>query len=83
MACRCGAKYGFVSAFNADADWYSVDYIGIDQGVILLMLANAQDNIVWDLFMQNAYVQQALQAIGFVDSQGDYAVTPAYLESTR
>jgi len=76
-------KYGFVSAFNADVDWYSVDYIGIDQGVILLMLANAQDGIVWDLFMQNPQVQQTLEAIGFVESQGDYAVTPAYLESRR
>lgn len=76
-------KYGFVSAFNADVDWYSTEYIGIDQGVILLMIANTQDDIVWNLFMQNPHIQQALQAIGFADSQGDYAVTPAYLESRR
>lgn len=76
-------KYGFVSAFNVDVDWYSTEYIGIDQGVILLMIANTQDDIVWNLFMQNPHIQQALQAIGFADSQGDYAVTPAYLESRR
>lgn len=72
-------EYGFVSGINEDEDWYSRDFIGIDEGDILLMLANAQDGFVWNLFMQDTAVQNALVAMGFVDSAGDYAVTPAYL----
>jgi hypothetical protein len=75
---RVWREYGFVSAVNEDADWYSRDHIGIDQGDILLMFANAQDGLVWDLFMSHPAVQAALDAMGFVPSSGDYAVTPAY-----
>lgn len=76
-------EYGFVSAINAAEDWYSVEHIGIDQGDILLMITNYQDGFVWDLFMQLEPVQQALEAMGFVESAGDYAVTPAYLEEVK
>ncbi|MFN8376628.1 MAG: glucoamylase family protein [Anaerolineae bacterium] len=71
--------YGFVSAINEDEDWYSRDHIGIDEGDILLNIANAQDGFVWNLFMANPNIQNALMAMGFVPSSGDYAVTPAYL----
>ncbi|MBK8020864.1 MAG: hypothetical protein IPK19_05405 [Chloroflexi bacterium] len=76
---RVWREYGLVSAINEERDWYSRDHIGIDQGDILLMLANAQDGFVWDLFMQNPHIQDAVGAMGFVESTGDYAVTPAYL----
>ena len=76
-------EYGFVSAINVDEDWVSSDHIGIDQGVILLMIANYQDATVWDLFMENDDIQQALTAMGFVESAGDYAVTPAYLAEVQ
>src|SRR5690606_5886296 len=76
-------EYGFVSAINVDEDWVSSDHIGIDQGVILLMIANHQNAFVWDLFMQNDDVQQALTVMGFVESAGDYAVTPAYLAEVQ
>lgn len=72
-------EYGFVSAINEDRDWYSRDHIGIDQGDILLMLANAQDAFVWDLFMAHPSIQMGLNLMGFVESTGDYAVTPVYL----
>lgn len=76
-------EYGFVSAINEVADWYSRDHIGIDQGDILLMIANAQDGFVWDLFMANPPIQAALDAMDFVANTGDYAVTPAYLSAVR
>ncbi len=72
-------EYGFVSAINQDENWYSREHIGIDQGDILLMIANAQDGFVWDLFMANPAVESALDMMGFVRSDGDYAITPAYL----
>jgi hypothetical protein len=87
MLTRFGSKvwgeYGFVSAINADQDWYSKDYIGIDQGDILLMIANYQDGFVWKLFMQNVHIQKAMAAVGFVEKQSDYAVVPAFLETLR
>jgi hypothetical protein len=76
-------EYGFVSAINAYEGWYSTEHIGIDLGDSLLMIANYQDGFVWDVFMQNPNIQQALLDIGFVDSDDDYAVTPAYLEVSR
>jgi hypothetical protein len=72
-------EYGFVSAINADEDWYSREHIGIDQGDILLMISNVQDRAVWQLFMSHPSVQAGLDAMGFVESTGNYAITPAYL----
>ncbi len=80
---RVWREYGFVSAINADKDWYSREHIGIDQGDILLMIANWQDGFVWDLFMANPHVQEALDLMGFVESSGDYAATPAYLSRVK
>ena len=71
--------YGFVSAINAERDWYSTEHIGIDQGDIFLMIENVRNGLVWRLFTQNEDVQKALQAVGFVTKEADYAVTPAYL----
>ncbi|MBW4438399.1 MAG: hypothetical protein KME04_14765 [Pleurocapsa minor GSE-CHR-MK-17-07R] len=80
---RVWREYGFVSAINAEADWYSTDFIGIDQGDILLMLANAQDGLVWRLLAGNAHISRALDAMGFVESTGDYAVTPGFMARLR
>ena len=75
--------YGFVSAINEDELWYSYDYIGIDQGDILLNIENYRTAQVWNLFAKNAQVQSALTKVGFVPKQADYAVTPAYLQDVR
>jgi len=75
--------YGFVSALNEDKLWYSHEYIGIDQGDILLMIENYRTGQVWDLFMQNERVQGTLETVGFTPREADYAVTPAYLEDVR
>ncbi|MBL8160362.1 MAG: hypothetical protein JNJ61_00135 [Anaerolineae bacterium] len=80
---RVWREYGFVSAINADVNWFSTEHIGIDQGDILLMIANQQDGFMWELMAQNPHIQNALTAMGFVESVGDYAVTPAYLAKVR
>lgn len=72
-------EYGYVSAFNVDPNWFSTEHIGIDQGDSLLMIANYQDGFMWNLTAQNEHVQRGLAAMGFVESSGDHAVTPAYL----
>lgn len=80
---RVWQEYGFVSAINAEVDWYSTDFIGIDQGDILLMLANEQDGLVWRLLAANTHISRALDAMGFVESTGDYAVTPGFMARLR
>jgi hypothetical protein len=77
---RVWRNYGFVSAINEAENWYSREHIGIDQGDILLMISNAQDGLVWELFMSHPAIQTALDRMGFVESAGDYAITPAYWE---
>jgi len=57
--------YGFRDAFNLTQNWFAPDYIGIDQGAILLMIENYRTGHVWDVFMKNEYVQTGLQAVGF------------------
>jgi hypothetical protein len=65
-------KYGFHAGFNLIHEWveelgpwYSQNYIGIDQGAILLSIANYQSELVWKYFMKNPYVLEALKRAGF------------------
>ncbi len=46
-------KYGFKDAFNLDRNWWAEEYLGIDQGVTVLMLENYKTGLVWDKFMQS------------------------------
>ena len=75
------ARYGFRDAFNLtlrDADaplrtglvipgfgWVDNEYLGIDQGPILLMLENWRSGFVWRVMRRNAYVRKGLQQAGF------------------
>ncbi len=61
--------YGFKDAFNLSYNWYGPDYLGIDQGPILLMIENYRTARVWSRFMQNADVQRGLTRAGFVTLQ--------------
>ena len=57
--------YGLKDAYNLDQDWIANDYIGIDKGITLLMIANYENEAVWQSFMQNQYVQQGLENLNF------------------
>ena len=59
--------YGFRDAFNLSVGgtWWDTDYIGIDQGPIVLMIENYLTNAVWDRFMQNPDIQLGLTRAGF------------------
>lgn len=71
-------RYGFVSAFNVDANWFSKEHIGIDQGDIISMIENYRTGSVWKYFMKSEYVQKALKKIGFISKVSNYAITPWY-----
>lgn len=45
-------KYGFYDAFNLKANWYSKQYLAIDQGPIVCMIENYRSGLLWNLLMR-------------------------------
>lgn len=62
-------KYGFNDAYNLTKDWYASDVIGIDKGITLLMLANAENDLVYQIMMKNAVIQQGLSRLKIVKTE--------------
>ncbi|MFH1844283.1 MAG: glucoamylase family protein, partial [bacterium] len=58
-------QYGFKDAFNLSVFWTGSDYIGIDQGPIVMMIENYLTGAVWDRFRQNPDIQAGLSLAGF------------------
>jgi hypothetical protein len=45
--------FGFKDAFNLDKRWWAQEYLGIDQGIVVVMLQNyLRNGEVWGLFMK-------------------------------
>lgn len=59
-------KYGYYDAFNPTAGWFNDDYIGIDQGPLLIMIENFRTGLVWDTMMKDPVIQKGLNRLGFV-----------------
>ena len=58
-------EYGFKDAFNLTVFWVGSDYLGIDQGPIIMMIENYLNGSVWDRFMENPDVLEGLRQAGF------------------
>ena len=73
-------EYGFLDAFNPSFDfaeaklhhgritpvgWVDGDYLGIDQGPIVLMIENHRSDFVWQVMRRNPHIQRGLQRAGF------------------
>jgi hypothetical protein len=65
-------EYGFKDAFNltyvtpdTPNGWFDVDYLGIDQGPILLMIENHRTGIIWETMKKNPYIIAGLKKAGF------------------
>ena len=57
---------GFYDAFSPHYnDWVTERYLAIDQGPEIIMIENYRTGLLWNLFMQNAEVQNGLDALGF------------------
>ncbi|MCB8978514.1 MAG: hypothetical protein H6657_13910 [Ardenticatenaceae bacterium] len=54
-------EYGFVDAYNLTEDWFAKDVIGIDKGISLLMLANYQNDLVYQTSMTNEHILRGLE----------------------
>ena len=65
-------EYGFKDAFNptfispkTPNGWFDNDYLGIDQGPILIQLENYQTELIWNLMKKNKYIVTGLKKAGF------------------
>jgi hypothetical protein len=66
-------EFGFKDAFNPsytfgpgnENGWFDVDYLGIDQGPILIMIENYRTGLIWNLMKRNPYIVEGLKKAGF------------------
>ena len=80
---RLYQEYGFKDAFNPtypagpdqEPGWFDVDYLGIDQGPILIQLENHETGLIWETVKRNRYIVTGLQKAGFrggwLDEKGE------------
>ncbi|MBU2585675.1 MAG: Tat pathway signal protein [Bacteroidetes bacterium] len=59
------SKYGLLDAFNPTLNWFNDQYIGIDQGPIVIMIENFRTGLVWNYFMKDPVIQKGLSTLGF------------------
>lgn len=55
---RVYGRYGFYDAFNVEKDWWAQTYIGIDQGITVVMIENLLDHTVWAYFMKHPSIKK-------------------------
>jgi len=82
-------KYGFLDAFNPSfkysipvrhghvdpaMGWVDHDYLGIDQGPIVIMIENHRSGLVWNALRKNPHIVRGLRNAGF---------TGGWLESAK
>jgi hypothetical protein len=65
-------QYGFIDSFNlsiinkdGSIAWYDKDYLGIDQGPILIQLENFRSEIIWNVMKKSPYIKDGLKKAGF------------------
>ncbi|MEM0961063.1 MAG: glucoamylase family protein [Bacteroidota bacterium] len=62
---RLWGPYGLKDAYNVEESWVASDYIGIDQGPIVLMIENARTGAIWDAFMTHPDIRRGMERAGF------------------
>lgn len=82
-------RYGFFDSFNPSvkgqamvrngrvkprAGWVATDYLGIDQGIGLVMIANHRDGMIWNRMRQSPTIVRGLRRAGFTGGWLDRAV---------
>ena len=61
--------YGFLDAYNLSEEWFASDVIGIDKGISLLMLANYQSDMVYQITMSNEQILNGLSRLGLTKEE--------------
>jgi len=64
---RTWGKYGFYDAYNTSVvpSWYSHDLYGINKGCSMIMVENYFSGLIWRTYTESAYIQNALNILGF------------------
>jgi hypothetical protein len=77
---RLFSRYGFLDAFNPSLNfpirvqhgvidstlgWFDTDYLGIDQGVLLVMIENLRSGLVWERTRRDPVLRRGLERAGF------------------
>ncbi len=85
---RLYGRYGFLDAFNPTLretiavqhgvvdpalGWFDTDYLGIDQGPILIMAENLRSGLVWQTMRKNPHLVRGLRRAGFTGGWRDAA----------
>jgi lysophospholipase L1-like esterase len=91
-------EYGFKDAFNPSFSftprvgtvvpglgWFDRDYLGIDQGPILLMVENHRSGLVWETIARSPYLVRGLRRAGFAGGwlDGPRAADPPVVIGAR
>ncbi len=58
-------NYGPAAAFNPHTGWTGKDVLGIDQGITFVMIENHRTGRIWDWFMANPEINEAMRIAGF------------------
>jgi hypothetical protein len=58
-------KYGYYDSFNLTANWVDKDFLGIDEGPMLMMIENFRTGLVWNYVMKDPVIQKGLEKLGF------------------
>ncbi len=45
--------------------WFDDDYLGIDQGPIVLMIENYRSELIWNVMKKNPHITRGLRRAGF------------------
>ena len=60
-------QYGYYDSFNQTAKWIDDDFLGIDEGPMLIMIENFRTGLVWNYVMKDPIIQKGLYKLGFED----------------
>ena len=62
-------QLGFKDSFNLDRNWWADEYLGIDQGITILMLENfLNEGAVWKRFMKLRMIQRWIERSGLKEN---------------
>jgi hypothetical protein len=66
---RLWGLFGLKDSLNVvkcEPGWFDNDYIGIDVGISLIMIENYRTGLIWNNFMRNTEIVDAMEKAGFV-----------------
>jgi hypothetical protein len=58
-------RYGYYDSFNPTAEWVDNDFVGIDEGPMLIMIENFRTGMIWNYVMKDPIIQKGLNRLGF------------------